>query len=235
MSLCFITATGTDIGKTFVTCALIRALRRRGQAVAALKPVVSGFDDTTTANSDPARLLEALGEAENDASIARIAPWRFRAPLSPDMAAAREGRSIDFAALLAFCRAAVAPERVTLVEGVGGLMVPLDGSHTVLDWIVELRWPTILVAGSYLGTISHSLTALDVLARRKVPVAALVVSETPGSTVPLDETVATIAHFAAGIPMLALPRLAHAAAPHPAIDRLAESMLAALVPHSHDP
>ena len=142
-------------------------------------------------------LLAALGEHPTTEALDRIAPWRFRAPLSPDMAAAREGRAIDFAELVAHSRDAIAVTPGTLlIEGVGGVMVPLDERHTVLDWIAALRIPALVVVGSYLGAISHALTALDALRSRDIAIAALVVNETPQSSVELDETVATIARFA---------------------------------------
>jgi dethiobiotin synthetase len=222
MSAYFVTATGTDIGKTFVTAGLIRYLREHGQAAAALKPVVSGYDPSVVETSDPAVLLRALGLSVTADEIARIAPFRFRAPLSPDVAAAREGRSIDFDALVSFTRAEIAADRrILFVEGVGGIMVPLDADRTVLDWMAALGLPTILVIGGYLGTISHTLTALDVLARRALPVRAIVVSEGERDTVPLEETVASIAHFAAAIPVIGLPRLPGGLTEHPAFAQLA--------------
>src|SRR5215472_18787443 len=119
----FVTATGTDIGKTFVTAGLIRALRRGGRAASALKPVVSGFDAARAAESDPGRLLAAMGEGITEGALNRIAPWRFAAPLSPDMAAAREGREIDFDALIEYCRRALKePSAPLFIEGVGGAM-----------------------------------------------------------------------------------------------------------------
>jgi dethiobiotin synthetase len=108
MSAYFITGTGTHIGKTFVTAGLLRHLHEAGEPVWALKPVVSGFDMTHARASDPGLLLEAMNHATSPDCIARIAPWRFAAPLSPDMAAAREGKEIDFKALVAFCRDAIA-------------------------------------------------------------------------------------------------------------------------------
>jgi dethiobiotin synthetase len=201
----FITATGTDVGKTYVAASLIRHFRQTGRLVDALKPVVSGFDPDAAASSDPGVLLRALGLPVTIAEIARISPWRFRAALSPDLAAAQEGRSIDVDAVVAFCQSAIdqRPD-VLLIEGVGGVMVPLDHSRTVLDVMMALQLPLILVAGSYLGTISHTLTALDALYRRGLKVLAIVVSETPGSTVPLDDSVAAIARFAG--PVIRLPR-----------------------------
>ena len=116
MSAYFVTSTGTDIGKTFVTAGLIRYLRQSSQPVAALKPVVSGYDSSVVETSDPAVLLRALGRPVSADEIAAIAPFRFRAPLSPDIAAAREGRSIDFEDLLKFSRDAVAARSTVNVE-----------------------------------------------------------------------------------------------------------------------
>jgi dethiobiotin synthetase len=208
MPAIFVTSTGTDIGKTFVTSGLIRHLRHNGQSVDALKPVVSGYDSSVVETSDPAVLLEALGRPVEANEIARISPWRFRAPISPDQAAAREGRTIEFQELVEFSRRAIETATGTLfIEGVGGIMVPLDDRHTVLDWMTILRIPLLLVVGGYLGTISHTLTALHVLAQRKLDVAAVVVSESERNPVALDETVASIARFADGIAVVGLPRL----------------------------
>ena len=205
MSAIFVTATGTDVGKTYVAASLIRHLRRQGHDVEAIKPVLSGFDPNEMAASDPGILLDALGLPVTAEAIERISPWRFRAPLSPDLAASLEGRRIDVAEVVAFCQNAVAVRRdVLLIEGVGGIMVPLDDQRTILDVMMALSLPLILVTGSYLGSISHTLTALDSLFTRDMNVMAVIVSETPGSAVPLDEVVATIGRFTE--PVIGLPR-----------------------------
>ena len=139
----FVTATGTDVGKTYVTAGLIRAGRRAGLAMEALKPVLSGFSMADAAASDAGVLLHALGRPVTPAAVAAISLWRYAAPLSPDMAAAAEGQSIDFDAVLAACRAAVRPDRLTLIEGVGGVMVPLDSRHTILDLVAALGLPVV--------------------------------------------------------------------------------------------
>jgi dethiobiotin synthetase len=222
MTAYFVTSTGTDIGKTFVTAGLIARLREAGAAVDALKPVVSGYDSSVAPTSDPAVLLKALGRDVTPEEIAAIAPWRFRAPLSPDLAAAREGRSLDFDELIAFARAAIAKDSGTLfIEGVGGIMVPIDAQRTVLDWMAALGIPIILVVGGYLGTLSHTLTALDVLAQRKLSIAAIVVSESERNPIALDETVASIARFAGTVPVFGLPRLPSGITEHPAFARIA--------------
>jgi dethiobiotin synthetase len=219
MTAIFVTGTGTDVGKTFVTVGLIRYLRAAGRAADAIKPIVSGFNAEDPASSDPAILLEALGRPA--AELDRICRWRFAAPLAPAMAARKEGHPVEFNALVDFSRRAVVGHRdMMFIEGVGGIMVPLDETHTVIDWMTALRLPLLLVAGSYVGTISHTLTALQVLARRNLDVAAVVVSESADSAAPLEETVATIARFADSIEVIGIPRLPRDASPHPAFGRV---------------
>jgi dethiobiotin synthetase len=218
----FVSGTGTDVGKTFVTATLIRHFRAAGRAVEAIKPVVSGFDPATLQMSDPGVLLAALGGSVTIEEVERIAPWRFAAPLSPDLAAAREGRTIVFDELLDFSRRAAATRNLLLIEGVGGIMVPLDEKHTVLDWMKALHIPVLLVTGSYLGTISHTLTALHVLAQRNLDIVAVVVSESQISGATLDQTVATIARFAQPLDVIGVPRLTQDTELHPAFARIAK-------------
>ena len=205
MTAIFMTATGTDVGKTAIAAALIRYLRQMGHEVDAIKPIACGFEAAQAATSDPGILLAALGLPCAPNEIERITPWRFRAALAPDLAAKGEGRSIDVERVIAFCRDAVERHRdILLIDGVGGIMVPLDEYRTMLDVMMALALPLILVTGSYPGAISHTLTALDSLFRRDMNVLATIVSETPGSTLPLEEVVATVARFTE--PVIALPR-----------------------------
>jgi len=207
MTALFMTATGTDIGKTYVTAGLIRQLRAAGRDVTVLKPLSTGFDPAEAEGSDAGVLLRALGRPVTLDEIGRINPWRYAAPLSPDIATRRENRAVPVDDLIAFCQRAIAASTGTLlIEGVGGIMVPLDERRTTLDWIASLGIPLLVVTGSYLGTLSHTLTCLDVLARRGLTVKGLVVNETPGSEVSLADTTATLAHFVKPVPMVALPR-----------------------------
>lgn len=205
MTAIFITATGTDVGKTFVVASLIRLLRQMGRTVDAIKPIVSGYDATLAAASDPGVLIGALGLPFSPEAVDRVSPWRFRAALAPDLAARREGRSIDVDAVVAYCQGAIERRRdILLIEGVGGIMVPLDDHRTILDVMMALRVPLMLVTGSYRGTISHTLTALDSLFRRDLNVLATIVNETPGSSMPLGDVVASIGRFTE--PVIGLPR-----------------------------
>lgn len=205
----FVTSSGTGTGKTLVTAALVHQLRTRDRAVRAIKPVESGWSDSGVAETDSGVLLAALGRASTQEAAAAITPWRFAAPLSPDMAAAREGREIDFDSLVGFCRReiAAAGAETLLIEGVGGVRVPLTGIETVAEWIAALGCPAILVVGSYLGAISHALTAAETLAARGIGIASVVVSESAESPAPLEETADTIARFLGAVRIVTLPRI----------------------------
>lgn len=191
MSAYFITATGTGIGKTYLTELLVKT-----EKACAIKPIMSGFSETE--ETDTHKLMRAQGITDYDV----VSPWRFAAALSPDAAAAREGKEIDFKALTAFCRKRIADQDRTLIEGVGGTMVPLTARHTVIDWISALHIPAILVAGSYLGTLSHTLTAVTALRQKHIPLHAIVISESEESPMPMEETAATIERFTGINPLL---------------------------------
>ncbi len=216
----FVAGVGTDVGKTHVTAGLVRALRAAGRPAWAIKPLASGFDLEDWADSDPGRLLAALGRPLRLAELDRICPWRYAAPLAPDMAAAREGRAVELEAMFDFCRREIAadPHRLLLIEGVGGVMSPVAPLATNLDWIRALGLPVLLVGGSYLGSISHMLTALETLKAAGVPVAGRVVSESQAAGTPFDETLDSLARLA-GAPFFPVRRDADFAAWAPAILR----------------
>jgi dethiobiotin synthetase len=199
----FITATGTDLGKTWLTAGVAGVCKARGIPVRALKPVMSGYDPARHAESDAAK----VGPGE---TVDSIAPWRFAAPLSPDLAAAREGRQVDFDALVGWCRGEI--ERnpgLLLIEGIGGAMVPLDKTHTVREWIAALgiqNVQAVLVAGTYLGALSHALATLAALRAAGIEPAALVVNESADSPVGLSATLASLAHHVGEVPLLAIKR-----------------------------
>lgn len=209
MTTIFVTSSGTDIGKTYISAMLIRQLRGLGLPVQALKPIVSGIDEATFPDSDPAALLAALGEDENMDNVDLVSRWVFEPALSPDMAAARAGVEIDFKELVHHCKARMSLHDPLVIEGVGGLMVPLNSEKTVLDWMLALKgedFVPLLVVGSYLGTISHTLTTLDVMQRNGLSPRAIVVSESLSNPVPLAETVEVMSRFIGDTPILAVPR-----------------------------
>lgn len=178
MTAYFITGAGTDIGKTYVACALLKAWRAQGLAVRAIKPVMSGYDAAHFAASDAGRLLQAMGVALSADEVARISPWRLKAPLAPPLAAEAEGVALELDEIVDFCRAEIRTGGgPLLIEGAGGLMSPLTDMHTNIDLMRALGLPSIFVVGSYLGAVSHTLTALECIATRRAPMPLVVVSE----------------------------------------------------------
>jgi dethiobiotin synthetase len=206
----FIAGVGTGVGKTLVTTALCYQLRRLEVPVSALKPVVSGYDPDDP-HSDPALILESLGQSPTAQEIANIAPWRFPASVSPHLAATWEGRPLNLEDVVAFCRAHERQDRgILLVEGAGGVMTPIEWRKTFLELIVRLGYGVILVTGSYLGALSHTLTAVHALRTNNVILSGIVVSESAESA-GLDETIESLrALVGDDVVLLALPRLREA-------------------------
>jgi len=173
----------TDVGKTFVACALLRGLVARGVAVAPRKPVLSGVDDDddALATSDAGRLLQAAGRPVDRRGVDEVAPLRFRMPMAPDAAARAEGRTLRLADVIA---AAAAPAHdVVVVETAGGVMSPVADDGLVIDVAAALALPCVLVVGAYLGGISHGLSAWAVLQARGLTVGAVVVNRADGVAV----------------------------------------------------
>ncbi|MBO1022083.1 dethiobiotin synthase [Methylobacterium sp. SD274] len=207
----FVAGAGTEIGKTYVTASLTRALRAQDCAVSTLKPLASGvppFGDPAFRESDTAILLDAQGMPLTAETVEACSPWRFAAPLSPDLAAAREGRSLSLFELVSWCEARLqggAPEAIIVIEGVGGLMSPVTSEATGLDWLKALALPTILVSGSYLGAISHALTAAETLRCHGQRLLAVVVCESLGAPTS-PETVADAIARHVPVPVVCIAR-----------------------------
>tara|TARA_R110000868_G_C10902432_1_gene764406 strand:- start:394 stop:1044 length:651 start_codon:yes stop_codon:yes gene_type:complete len=188
----FITGTGTDIGKTHILCALIRASRASGQGVRVLKPVASGFDMNDMVKTDTIRLLQANGQELTADTVQAMTPWRYKAPVSPDMAARQERRSLRLGRLVSWCIDHLDPTLPTLIEGAGGVMSPIAADGLNLDLIRELDARPVLVTGNYLGTLSHTLTALRALDGR----CTVIINPQGRGPVPAAETARTIARYA---------------------------------------
>ena len=156
----FITGTDTGVGKTLVGASLALSLRERGYRVGVMKPVESGCGqrDGMLLPDDAMRLKAASGCAE---PIERICPYRFAEPLAPSIAAERAGEKIDVDHILNTYEEISAAHDVTLVEGAGGLMVPLLPSYTYADLARLLKLPVLVVAANKLGVINHLLLTLE--------------------------------------------------------------------------
>ena len=150
----FILGTGTEVGKTAVAAGLAAALRRRGLDVGVMKPVATGVSDAV--GEDAAWLRRAAGVGD---PIEQVSPYRFRVPAAP--AVARGRTRIDLAVVRRAYEALAARHEIVLVEGIGGLLVPLDDRRTVADLAQALDLPVLLVACAQLGTINHTLLTVE--------------------------------------------------------------------------
>ena len=193
----FITATGTDIGKTFILEKTCQNLIARGKKVAAIKPVISGFkaDDL---DNDSAKIMRIFGLNLTEKNFNGISPYRFAAPLSPNIAAALENKNIDFLELVRFCQNAILKarqsEKYLFIEGAGGIMTPINEQNTFADLISELKIPAILVTGNYLGTISHTLTAIKTMLAYKIQIDHIIFN-CKGSQIGAEENLKTLRNF----------------------------------------
>jgi dethiobiotin synthetase len=197
----FITGTDTNVGKTVVTAALVAALRQRNIAVGVMKPVETGCD-ASDRHSDAVRLREIAGMRE---PLEAIAPYRFAAPLAPLAAALEVGSKIDLTTICDAYRTLVTRYSYMLIEGIGGVRVPITETVDVLALIRALALPTVVVGRAKLGGVNHALLTVDALKQREIGVLALVlIAENPARPSPqqVTSTVAML-HQLAGVPVLA--------------------------------
>lgn len=227
----FITATGTAIGKTHFLCSLLAHDHLHLQKFSASKPIITGWPrfNKEIQHTDTARILAAQKLACHEDNIHGISPWRFYPPLTPAMAIQQENTHFDFQEVVNFSQQLVqkarTEDKIHFIEGVGGLMAPIHHTQTVLDWIDAIATPCIVLTGSYLGALSHSLTAITTLQTRQIPIIALIVNETLTSEVPLTDTCKCLAALLPTVKIIALPHPSKGPAFEEVIGRIYQEIL----------
>ncbi|MFO0689489.1 MAG: dethiobiotin synthase [Myxococcota bacterium] len=177
----FVTGTDTNVGKTFVGCALARGLRAAGIDVGVMKPAETGVPESGPLDASALRIAAGVDDPIED-----VCPERFALPASPEVAARAEGRGVSLAAIrTAFSRLAGRHDFM-LVEGAGGLLVPLDRETDMADLARELGLPVLLVTRARLGTINHTRQSLACAAARGLEVFGVVISHGDGPLSPAD-------------------------------------------------
>jgi dethiobiotin synthetase len=170
-----ITGTDTSCGKTVVTAALLRVLRRQGQAVQVCKPVATGAERVAgQLLSEDTRILAEAGGLD----AGQVTFWTYAEPAAPPVAARLAGQRLELEPIARAVRQQFQPGCLTLVEGVGGLLCPLTDRETVADLAERLGLPLVVVARRSLGTLNHTLLTLEVAQARGLAVAGVVVNET---------------------------------------------------------
>ncbi|MCP9439957.1 MAG: dethiobiotin synthase [Nitrospira sp.] len=229
----FITGTDTGVGKTVVSAALAIALTRLGHRVGVMKPIETGVSRARLSQSDAARLCRAVGGRE---PLGTISPYRFRMPVAPLTAAEHERRTLSLSIIRNGYRRLAQRYDWTMVEGVGGVLVPITASVDVAALISQLHLPTVIVGRSSLGGINHARLTIEALRRRGIPIAALLLNRTAPVTSPRarvqERSTIDVLRRLTGVPVLgplphrpAFSRDFHKAASrlarHPAITTLA--------------
>lgn len=192
----FITATGTEVGKTFVACGLAHALKKRNINVGVFKPCASG------SRSD-AVLLKKAAEVNDD--IDTINPVFLKYPLAPLASARIEKRKIDKNLILKKYKKLLLQYDFLIVEGIGGVEVPLTEKYFVKDLIRDLKLPALVVADAGLGTINHTLLTCSALRREGITCAGIVLNKFTGKTI-AQRTNARTLKYTTPVPVLALIR-----------------------------
>lgn len=202
---CLVTGTDTGAGKTVVAAAILAALRERGERVAAFKPALTGTDEPGDPDWPPDdELLAAAAGSSADA----VAPLRFGPAVSPHLAAELAGQPIVPAEVLGAARAVAAGMQALVVEGVGGLLVPLTPDWTVRDLARELALPVVIAARPGLGTINHTLLTVEAARTGGLAVAGVVMTPWPGRPDVLERSNRDTVERLAGVGVAGLPWLA---------------------------
>ncbi len=185
----FITGTDTGVGKTVVTATLCRILRNRGIDAVALKPFATGIGPNTNwKENDPLILSAAMGYIE---TAETVSPVRLLLPLSPYDAARLTGAKLEMETILLATRKAAARHAFAIIEGVGGVSVPLTEKETIADFAAQLNIPVVVVARSAVGTINHTLLTIAALRHKNIGIKGVVFSRAAQGELTLEERAGT--------------------------------------------
>ncbi|AVF24214.1 dethiobiotin synthase [Paenibacillus larvae] len=187
----FVTGTDTDVGKTVVTMAITAMLRADGLNVGVWKPVQSGAP-LGSGITDAERLLQSTGI---DEPPEMVAPFTFEAPLTPMLAAKQAGVTLTLKELVAAGVPLIKRYEALVIEGAGGVAVPITNDALVADLIAELRVPALIVARSGLGTINHTLLTVSWLRHYKIPIVGVIMNDGELTDLPEDSSIATNAEL----------------------------------------
>ena len=200
----FVTGTDTDVGKTVIAGGIARVLRDKGQRVGVFKPIASGCrSDRQGLVSEDAEFLAHC--ADSPESLEHICPVRYREPLAPEVAVKRGARPIDFKSVQTYYNRLVTDKDAVIVEGVGGLLVPLAEGFTVADLAKQINLPLLIVSRAGLGTINHTLLTIEVARSRGLRVAGVVINSYVADTATVaEETNPAAIERASGAKVLAI-------------------------------
>ncbi len=201
MQKIFVTSTGTGIGKTLFSNGIVKYFKVQNESIKYIKPIISGFNYEDKKN-DIYLNFKATGQDYNIKNIDKYCLYKFTEAISPDQAAELNGVGIDFSNLVNFCNAEYFCKNL-LIEGAGGLYVPISKNKTLFDLIKSVNSDlNILVVGSYLGCLSHTISAIKNFEAEGINIDLLVITENLSSNndsfIPLNQTLQSLKNFFTG-------------------------------------
>ena len=209
MKTIFITGTDTGVGKTIVSASLAAFLSlRKHMNVGVMKPFETGLSeaDKNSRVRDASLLREASGSSDD---LRDISPYTFEAPLAPEIAAGLEHTRIDLRVLDRIYKKIAGLHDVTIVEGAGGIMVPIKKNFFYADLIERWSAPVIIVARLSIGTINHTLLTYDLLKRRGTKVIGLILNNSDKTKVTTAKTNVEALKYYLGVPVLGVYPYSH--------------------------
>lgn len=188
----FITGTDTEVGKTFVACALLQALMNAGNSVFALKPVAAGAEEINGQwQNDDALALQHHASFKLDYDL--INPCLLKTPIAPHLAAAQEGQSIRVDTLVSHCRHILTSQTgFALIEGAGGWRVPVNDQEYLSDLAIRLQLPVIMVVPIRLGCLNHALLTAEAVRHDGLPLAGWVANQIQPDYTPTNALIDTL-------------------------------------------
>jgi dethiobiotin synthetase len=193
----FVTGTDTGVGKSVLAAAICAALVERGERVAAFKPAVTGLDEQPGEWGHDHELLASVANCGQLPE--EVAPYRYGPPVSPHLAAELAGERIEPGRLVSAARDGAASADALVVEGVGGLLVPLTPGYLVRDFAIDLHLPVVIAARPGLGTINHTLLTVEAARAAGLEIRGIVLTPWPDEPEPLElSNRSTVERLAAG-------------------------------------
>ena len=171
----FITGTDTGVGKTFVSVGLLKALKETGLNVCPMKPVETGCK-VQKGELVPEDTLKLIKAAQVSEPVDLINPYRFRQPLAPAIASELEGAVISRKKIISAYNKLSNKYDITIIEGAGGIMVPIRKNYLFLDLIKDLALPVIIVSRPGLGTINHTLLTIEAARNRGIEIIGVIIN-----------------------------------------------------------
>ena len=173
----FITSTGTNIGKTYCTVEILKEMLHRKVLFNAYKPILSGFNILNIKDSDSYKILNTYKKEPEIEDIKEISPWLFEKPIAPSIAAKKENKSLKYNDVLEWCLKKSDNKIINIFEGAGGLLVPIEKTKTILDLMKDLNSKVVLVVGNYLGSVSHTISAIQNLQHANLQIINIIINK----------------------------------------------------------